>query len=584
MSSKNNLALQNELENITKDSSVTEGRLVENNLTYPAVSKPLVTKKNNEGHFNIVDEAGHVVGSITSTIFGLAENTVNMVKDVGSGIINTTGNIITATTDGVEKISNKIIDTGSNLVSATSNTVNNMSNMSHKIVNNVSSNVNDVVHSGSNLVKSSTNTIGDVSKSIVSGTKNGINSSVNSIRDAILNTESNPSLTVEHASNKVHEVLSNKSPSPEDVKLSTIILNNSIHNLDNSVTPQVRESASNVSVLLENPNVSNEDIQRANVSLRESIISSNQEMVNKSRKSLRESVKMLNDEVSKIHPNESVVKSISQVLSSHIENELQNNNTPNDEVKEESKKVIEVLQNPSADNESIKHVTVSLHNKLESQHPSSLIENIGSTVSNVVGSVVHGVGNTVNAIVNTVTGNSHKDNVVTETETGNNIIKSLNETKKNTVSNIKSSKSKRCRSKQFGGDLKNGISILNINDNSDANTRMLIPNNFLDSKHLYFINYHSNGTNVYDYKFSMKGGKVDNLELRNINSIWNNNQLVEPLSNNTISNGTNVINNIINKLSDSPQVGGYVRERIADKDEFYNEYKNYKLKYLSLKN
>jgi hypothetical protein len=44
------------------------------------------------------------------------------------------------------------------------------------------------------------------------------------------------------------------------------------------------------------------------------------------------------------------------------------------------------------------------------------------------------------------------------------------------------------------------------------------------------------------------------------------------------------MNNIINNLSDSTQIGGYIRERISDKDEFYNEYKNYKLKYLSLKN
>ena len=46
----------------------------------------------------------------------------------------------------------------------------------------------------------------------------------------------------------------------------------------------------------------------------------------------------------------------------------------------------------------------------------------------------------------------------------------------------------------------------------------------------------------------------------------------------------NILNNLVNKLSDSPQVGGYVRNRVADKDAFYDEYKNYKLKYLSLKN
>ena len=46
----------------------------------------------------------------------------------------------------------------------------------------------------------------------------------------------------------------------------------------------------------------------------------------------------------------------------------------------------------------------------------------------------------------------------------------------------------------------------------------------------------------------------------------------------------NLLNNVINELSNSSQVGGYVRERVADKDSFYDDYKNYKLKYMSLKN
>jgi predicted PurR-regulated permease PerM len=52
----------------------------------------------------------------------------------------------------------------------------------------------------------------------------------------------------------------------------------------------------------------------------------------------------------------------------------------------------------------------------------------------------------------------------------------------------------------------------------------------------------------------------------------------------TVSNSMNILNNLINKLSESPQVGGYVINRISDKDSYYEEYKNYKLKYMALKN
>ena len=183
-----------------------------------------------------------------------------------------------------------------------------------------------------------------------------------------------------------------------------------------------------------------------------------------------------------------------------------------------------------------------------------------------------------------VTGKPDENNP-TETETGKNLVASINAVGRDIVDQMKgiASKSDCNGKKQSGGHIKDGVSILNIQGGHSVSTRMLLPNNFLTSKHVYFVRYHPNGTNVYDYKFSMKGGKVNNLELRNVNSIWNNNNTVGSISDTTISNGINVMNNIINNLSNSTQVGGYVRERIADKDEFYNEYKNYKLKYLSLK-
>jgi hypothetical protein len=56
------------------------------------------------------------------------------------------------------------------------------------------------------------------------------------------------------------------------------------------------------------------------------------------------------------------------------------------------------------------------------------------------------------------------------------------------------------------------------------------------------------------------------------------------MNNVALNNGITILNNLINNLSNSPQIGGYVRNRVSDKDEYYDEYKNYKLRYLQLKN
>jgi hypothetical protein len=116
--------------------------------------------------------------------------------------------------------------------------------------------------------------------------------------------------------------------------------------------------------------------------------------------------------------------------------------------------------------------------------------------------------------------------------------------------------------KQIGG-----VSILNISDNS---TRMLIPNNFLTSKHVYFVKYDTNGTNLYDYKMVFKGGSVSNLYLKNNESIWNNNKPVQFISNNSIIGGMNILNDLVNDLVKSPHIREYVQKCISDK--------NYKLK------
>jgi len=131
----------------------------------------------------------------------------------------------------------------------------------------------------------------------------------------------------------------------------------------------------------------------------------------------------------------------------------------------------------------------------------------------------------------------------------------------------------------IGDEFKGGVSV-NLQNNS---VRMLIPNNFLTSKHVYLVNYTENGTHLHDYKFEMKGGQVSNLNLKDTQEIWSNNNSIVPVNNDSLDNTIRILNNLINDLSNSPQVGGFVRYRVSDKDENYAEYKNLKLKYLSLK-
>lgn len=131
-----------------------------------------------------------------------------------------------------------------------------------------------------------------------------------------------------------------------------------------------------------------------------------------------------------------------------------------------------------------------------------------------------------------------------------------------------------------GGENMSGVSVLNLNNDS---TRMLIPSNFLTSKHVYFVRYHPEGTNMYNYKLNMKGGNVHYLKLSDVNPIWTTNNFNDSMPDNVLIQGKQILNNLISDLKTS-QFGGYVEQRVSDKDDYYNEYKNYKLKYLSLKN
>jgi len=126
-----------------------------------------------------------------------------------------------------------------------------------------------------------------------------------------------------------------------------------------------------------------------------------------------------------------------------------------------------------------------------------------------------------------------------------------------------------------GGKISSGVSVMDINDSNDYNTRMLIPSTFLNTNHIYFVRYHPEGTHVYNYKFNMNGGNVNKLVLSNVKSIWNTNNFNDTISNETLLNGKTILNNLINDLK-TTQIGGYVSERTADKDNYYYEYKNEK--------
>jgi hypothetical protein len=424
--------------------------------------------------------------------------------------------------------------------------------------------------------------------------------------------KSNSSL--KEASEHLSKVLSVQNPNPSTVANATDSVKTLIKSelMNSDVPVEVKQSATKLATVIEN-NENHESIKNAVDTLQQSLgnihpsvlatTSKSTPSLITSRHSLHESANVLLNELSKANPNPSIVNSASQVLHSHAEMESQNPNAPNDSVKSSALAVANVLEDPAATRESINFIVQTLNNELEHDKSPTIVSTIASgirsvangvinTTKNIVDEVVDGVQSVVGTatnigshVVNGVTGKSSEPQA-TETETGNNLVRSIKEVGNDIVTKMKDVTVKQdCdKLKQAGGNFKNGVSVLNIEDNSDVSTRMLVPNNFIATKHVYFVRYHPNGTNVYDYKFAMKGGKVNNLELKNVNSIWNNNNSVGSISSNTLSNGINVMNNIINNLSDSTQIGGYIRERISDKDEFYNEYKNYKLKYLSLKN
>jgi hypothetical protein len=201
-----------------------------------------------------------------------------------------------------------------------------------------------------------------------------------------------------------------------------------------------------------------------------------------------------------------------------------------------------------------------------------LIKNTTSGVGKVSGHVFnsvletssevgHKIINTLKDVVNET--NKARGTVTSKVVDGlENVVKKV----ENTVTHI-------------GDEFKGGVSV-NLQNNT---TRILIPNNFLTSKHIYLINYNENGTHLHDYKFEMKGGQVSNLNLKDTQEIWSNSNSVMPVNNNSLDDTIRILNNLITDLSNSPQVGGFVRNRVSDKDEYYTEYKNLKLKYLSLK-
>jgi hypothetical protein len=120
-----------------------------------------------------------------------------------------------------------------------------------------------------------------------------------------------------------------------------------------------------------------------------------------------------------------------------------------------------------------------------------------------------------------------------------------------------------------------GVSVLNLNNDS---SRMLIPTNFLTSKHVYFVRYNSEGTNVYNFKLQMRGGKVNFLKQVDVNPVWKTSKFADFAPDGMLIEGKQILNNLISDLK-TTQYGGIVEQRVCDKDQVYM---SKKLRYLSL--
>jgi hypothetical protein len=81
----------------------------------------------------------------------------------------------------------------------------------------------------------------------------------------------------------------------------------------------------------------------------------------------------------------------------------------------------------------------------------------------------------------------------------------------------------------------------------------------------------------------MKGGRVNFLKQVGVNNVWSKKNFSDSAPDNMLVEGKEILNNLISDLKTS-QYGGFVEQRVMDKDEYYKEYKNYKLQYVLNKN
>jgi len=169
-------------------------------------------------------------------------------------------------------------------------------------------------------------------------------------------------------------------------------------------------------------------------------------------------------------------------------------------------------------------------------------ETIGKPLLDGVGSVVEEAGNAASKTVGAVS-NTFDNATNTMVKGVRGVTNQVRETGNNTHAIV------------FKGGMQNsstikGVSIENIAGGNDYDTRMLIPSTFVNSNHVYFVRYHPEGTHVYNYKFDMNGGKVDNLTLRNVTPIWQSNNFNDSISNSTLLNSQEILTNLINDLND----------------------------------
>ena len=535
--------------------SVNGGNAVTNNVDYPASD---MLKSGEHQMYKIVDQAGNAVGNIGMAVFTLGEKTVNTGIAVGKGAINAAKNTLntgaeisreallglsdvgTETLSGLESIGksglntvyNGVSDVGSGLYNVgttigksgfdtASKSVSGLNNITNKST----SGARNLVASASDGAKSVSHTVGD--RTLKSTGR--VSEHLNHIGNAVIDT----------SSNLVNNVSSTTFGAIHDVTNTTANVVNDVSNTTVNVSKKVVNSGiDGVHTLVHGITKIGEHSFNTVVDLTRDVVDGALEVGN------------------------SVLNTGLNMGNSAI-------NTTKDVSMDGLHTGVDIVNNLGRDAYSVGESGLEMGSKL-SRNVINGVTSIGNTginsgtnLLNVGQSRLNNSGKNISSGVNQVMGNISN----TGKDVEHVILKGGNQTEL-------------LHTAIRGDSSVSGVSVLNLGGDS---SRMLIPTNFLTSKHVYFVRYQPEGTNLYDYKLQMKGGKVHFLHSVNVNSVWKTNKFSDSMPDSVLISGKEVLNNLITDLK-TTQFGGMVEQRVMDKDQYYNDYKNYKLRYLALKN